>query len=90
MTDIIYYKNNKIKTASQILKYVVDANEEPSRYGTDVSISFKFYNDLRYGDGGTVAKLLKELLEERYKREFFITFNPYVSTDGYTLHIEWN
>lgn len=85
MAKIIYYKNNKTKTASQILKYV-----EADKYGTDVSISFKFYDDLKYGDGRKVAKLLEKLLEEKYNNEFFVTFDPYVDTDGYGLHIEWN
>ena len=96
MTEIIYYKNNKTKTASQILKYVVDAIEV-DKYGTDLTISFKFYDDLKYGDGGTVIELLEELLEKKYKKAFFVTFNPYiasdgnpyVASDGYSLHIEW-
>lgn len=88
MAEIIYYKNNKTKTASQILKHIVNAIEV-DKYGTDLSISFKFYDDLKYGDGGKVAKLLEELLEEKYKNEFFVTFNPYVDSDGYSLHIEW-
>lgn len=89
MAEIIYYKNNKTKTASQILKHVV-SGIEASVYGTDVSISFKFYDDLKYGDGKTVAKLLEKLLEEKYNNEFFVTFDPYVDSDGYGLHIEWN
>ena len=89
MAEIIYYKNNKQKTASQILKHVVDGIEA-NQFGTDVSISFKFYDDLKYGDGKTVVKLLEKLLEEKYNNEFFVTFDPYVDSDGYGLHIEWN
>ena len=88
MAEIIYYKNDKTKTASQILKHIVNAIEV-DKYGTDLSISFKFYDDLKYGDGVTVAKLLEELLEKKYKKAFFVTFDPYVSTNGYSLHIEW-
>lgn len=89
MAEIIYYKNNKAKTANQILKYVVDAIEA-DHWGTDVSISFKFYDDLKYGDGGKVGKLLEELLGEKYNNVFIVKFYPYVDSYGYGTLIQWD
>ena len=93
MAKVIYFKNDKNKTARQILKQI------DSPIGgciTNIEISKSAYEAFKF-DGVAMAQLVKELLEEEYNgREFMVELTPYKEyplyptwLDSFKLTIEW-